>query len=989
MEILKNILISFGMIRIVVLIVLLQVCQVAAQMPDLRHYTANEGLANSMVYYALQDSKGFIWFCTESGVNRFDGHTFEVFTTNDGLADNENFRCIEDKRGRIWFASYNGRLSYFNGSTFINETTDPTLHYTSSINRHIMDLLEDEDGHIWFSRFFDEAVYRYDGKKITSFKRSDYSHFPNKLFFTYHHSINYLKGNAGHLYRQNLSSGDSTLLMQSYSNNDAIINTCRLRISDDEFYFNSRSGMIRFRRDSAFCELKPAELGLTNEQTFLFFTMAGNDLWLATSKGGLFFIPQFKTKGFTGVFRHYLHTLSVSCVITDNEGGVWATTLSEGVFYIPAPSAYVTNIPGESITSVKQNPWNGLRATGSYYGRLQIDSAGKLLRAAEFEPGMLRRIKGLHWLNDRKLIVGTDFTCYVYDVRSGKRNFIVKGPHFEQGFSDMDEGTAGIWLEGRSDIVLIREGQVEDVFRLAPYNTEKLVSIADGGGKGCWFTTLTGLYWFDLASRKAIKLADNNVFKANLKDLAFVKGILWVATDGNGLFLFKNNKPVKHVYSGNSEITSNMCRKLLYDGTSNLWVATNKGISVLNTDSAKYVMSLSADDILINNDIRDLDLCRGTAYIATPAGISTINVNKFVAVTAPPELYLRYLQAGDVLYAPHTTPSFSYSAGLIRLVYTALTFQANSSLHYRYKLQREGAAWNETRQGQLEFYGLAPGTYTVLASARKYNSDWCAPVTFSFTVLPLWYQSWVFKALVIILVLGSIALIAYRVILSNRQKNEARRRILESELRAIRLHMNPHFIFNSLTSLQLFILQKRGPEANDYISRFSRLIRWIMQYSNKQEISLKEEIVVLNTYLELEQLRFAKPFTVAMTIAPEIDVSTTVIPPLVIQPFVENAIKYGLAGRPEKGQLKLDFRKDKDLLLVTLEDNGVGRDAVRREQSLSGKEHESTGIKYTGERLRLLLGSRKGITPVKITDLFDHEGQAIGTRVELILPLLL
>lgn len=958
------------------------------QTPQFRHYTVNDGLANSMVYYVLQDSKGFIWFCTESGVNRFDGRNFELFTIKDGLADNENFRCMEDSKGRIWFASYNGKLSYFNGSKFINEKADKSLKYKTETNKHIRDLIEDDDGNIWFSKFLDYLNYKYDGKKISEVKGQVDESIPNKVLFNYNHTINCFKFNRKELYREDLTNHTAQLL-KSYKQKQYIPNECMQATAEDFLYFCSSEGLHHYTHDSIFTDFTREELGMKDSELMLAFKLIHNDLWLATCNKGLIFIPDFKTKGFTGKFSQFLNSITLSSILCDDEGGIWITTLSEGVYYIPASNNFISNVPGESFTSLEHSIKGDLFATGTYYGNFTIYSNNKpILQFNNFNP--LIRIKGLKWLSDTEVLIGTDYTPFIFDLVKKEKKVLLEDYNGQIGFSDMEEGPPGLWLEGRAGIFLLtREKKLEELYRQDLSSTEKLLSITEGGTAGCWFSSITDLYWLELKTKKETRICGQEIFNSNLKDIKYINGYLWVATDGNGLFIFKDRKLLKHIYSQNSKITSDVCQKLEFDGKQDLWVATNKGVTVFNAYTMDYVMSFTSDDVLINNDIRDIDLHNKKAYVATPAGISIIDVAKFISVTKPPKLYIRSLEAAGRIYDNQFLPMFNYYNGVIKLSYSAITFQSNSSLVYRYKIKKESNDWNETKSQQLEFYNLSPGSYTVLICAKKYNSSWSAPISFSFTVLPLWYQSVWFLATSVVLVLLLILFIAFRIIQTSKQKNEITRRMLESELKVIRLHMNPHFIFNTLNSLQFFIFKNKFIEVNTYIAKFSQLIRWIMSYSDKQEITLKEELDFLKTYIELEQLRFEKAFTLTLEVDEDLNLEGTRIPPLIVQPFVENAIKYGLSGKEEKGSLFLSFRKKDNYIFVIVEDNGVGRDHVKKEQQQSQREIESTGIKYTEERLKLLIKDLKVNMPLKIIDLFDAAGKATGTRIELIVPILL
>jgi LytS/YehU family sensor histidine kinase len=206
----------------------------------------------------------------------------------------------------------------------------------------------------------------------------------------------------------------------------------------------------------------------------------------------------------------------------------------------------------------------------------------------------------------------------------------------------------------------------------------------------------------------------------------------------------------------------------------------------------------------------------------------------------------------------------------------------------------------------------------------------------------------------------------------------------ELEMKALRAQMNPHFVFNSLSSIQESIITGKTEAASKYLSKFSKLIRLILENSGKQFIPVKTEIDLLTLYLELESFRFEN-FTYTFSIDPGIDANATMMPNMVIQPFVENALKHGLSKKASDKHLKIDIRLEEGRLFAIVEDNGVGRARAAATKSAAHPDHHSMGIHITEERLRLL-GQQGEATAAEITDLFDAQGNATGTLVKVNLP---
>jgi hypothetical protein len=206
------------------------------------------------------------------------------------------------------------------------------------------------------------------------------------------------------------------------------------------------------------------------------------------------------------------------------------------------------------------------------------------------------------------------------------------------------------------------------------------------------------------------------------------------------------------------------------------------------------------------------------------------------------------------------------------------------------------------------------------------------------------------------------------------------------EMQALRAQMNPHFIFNCLSSINRFILINKPDEASDYLTKFSRLIRMALQNSEKPLISLESELEALRLYLDLERLRFKNAFNYSITFINTIDTNTVHIPPMLIQPFVENAIWHGLMHK--KGHGSLDIKlcvEDKELTCIVT-DNGIGRNMAATLKSRSAEKSKSMGVGLTAGRLALLNKSKNEAAVFNIEDLVDEDGKGCGTRVVLIMP---
>ncbi len=217
-----------------------------------------------------------------------------------------------------------------------------------------------------------------------------------------------------------------------------------------------------------------------------------------------------------------------------------------------------------------------------------------------------------------------------------------------------------------------------------------------------------------------------------------------------------------------------------------------------------------------------------------------------------------------------------------------------------------------------------------------------------------------------------------------KENTEIERARLEIEKRLLRSQMNPHFIFNSLNSINSFIGENNSFEAQDYLTKFARLMRLILENSRKTSVVLEDEIMALEINLQLEKLRFDNRFDYVINVGKNIEVDDTYIPPMLIQPFVENAIKHGIKGREGKGMITLSFEIEKDLLICVVEDNGVGREISQSEKTFDS--HISLGTQVTMERMEILKHHHNNDIGINIIDLKDENKIGVGTRVVIKLP---
>jgi len=218
---------------------------------------------------------------------------------------------------------------------------------------------------------------------------------------------------------------------------------------------------------------------------------------------------------------------------------------------------------------------------------------------------------------------------------------------------------------------------------------------------------------------------------------------------------------------------------------------------------------------------------------------------------------------------------------------------------------------------------------------------------------------------------------------SGKQHAELQEKATRLEMQALRAQMNPHFIFNCLSSINCFILENNTEKASDYLTRFSRLIRMVLTNSEKPLITLEEELKMLGLYLDMERLRFENSFDYNITYTNDVDAASVLVPPLLLQPFCENAIWHGLRHKDDQGHLNIAILKEKEFLTCIITDDGVGRTKAAELNTLSAKKEKSMGLKITTERLSLFNHEKALNSFYEMTDVIDESGAVTGTKVSI------
>jgi len=503
--------------------------------------------------------------------------------------------------------------------------------------------------------------------------------------------------------------------------------------------------------------------------------------------------------------------------------------------------------------------------------------------------------------------------------------------------------------------------------------------------------TLSGLYAVPDGGKPVFLGSSEPFLKKRISGLTVSDdGTLWVASYDAGVVGYRGGKVIAHL-SRQQGLSSEICRTM-FAYRNILWIGTDKGLNKVRLDRPDYpVDRYNSQDGLGSDMINCIFADGSVVYVGTPAGISYFDETRVNTSEACPLYLLSIQNSGRELIDDSSSLLLPYTDKHLRLEFAGISYRAVGGVTYRYRLLGLDTIWRTTRENFLEYLTLPSGKYTLQLQAVNKFGVTSRLLPLNFGVATPWWQTWWFDALVF---LSAISLtwgfVSFRIRqVRNREKEKERlsQRMMELEYSALQSQMNPHFIFNCLNSIQQYVFDQDIFAANKYITGFAKLIRATLQNSSREFIFLSEEISYLSGYLSLEKLRFKEKMDYTFDVDPALQAGAYLVPPMLIQPYVENSMRHGLRHKTNgKGLIHIRFRHEGDRLSAIIEDNGIGRKKAATFKTREHIEYQSKGMSLTADRVRMINARYKQPIRVEVFDLEDEAGEASGTRVVLTLP---
>jgi len=968
-----------------------------------RSYSLAEGLPQSQVWCGLSDSRGFLWFGTQGGgLSRFDGLQFETFTTASGLSSNFILSLYQEKDYRIWVGTNRGLCHYdgrqvkalegqelpvrcmaqlpngvlLAGTTEgiykvktdslvptawpLKEELDQSIVYTLAqkgkqwwagtssglwevypncrqvaSGYEVFDLATSKDG-LWMA-VYGRGVYRYTDR-VEAVYTAELVRRPMSLF----------RDSSGTLYIGTQDQGvmvqdtTSTWGVSPAEGQDVMQNNVRDIFQDQagHLWITSSGGGVACRTQQNFQHFDRAD-GLRGNRIYALHSDTAQQLWMAVSRRGL---QVLDSTGFSApATQPPFPGIKCKTICGDSLGQIWVGSEGDGIAVLDTAGWY------------KIQAKDGLPS--NWIVKMLADTAGHIW-GATYSNGLFQI------------------------VQKGYRDYEIRRFGRSLGLPDM-----------------------------------RINALAISPDYKIWFGTFSGEVG-SLHNGKVERLftGDNGLPQASIRSIAFDRyGQIWLGTKGSGVFFAKLNT-AQASFTRLSEVhstTSENIYLMLSGPDSHIWAGSESGVDKIELDTIGQVAQVRHYNR--NDGFLGIETCHdaaiansdGSIWFGTMNGLTRYRPGESALSCITPNLHftqvdLFYKPLEETSWADYVVESGGLKPGLelpYRQNHLSFSFRAVAQmqpeeLRYRWRLEGADSDWSPASSTQsVNYANLPAGEYRFMVQASVGDCPWSTPLVAPFAIAePFWQASW-FAPAVIVAAIILISLIAWLVVRRVKRREKAHRedlklqnRLLQLEQKALQLQMNPHFIFNALTGIQSLIAGGSYPKARMRINEFAKLMRSTLYNARKPFITLQEEADTLYRYLEIEQFCQAQPFTFEIVLPEGIDSDEVSLPPMLLQPFVENAVLHGISHLDYAGHITIEFTLEEELLHVCIKDNGVGRKKAAQLQEERKPGHQSVALKVTKERLEAMRG-HDPYESLKITDIMDTKGNIKGTKVEVVLPI--
>ncbi|MGL5890405.1 MAG: sensor histidine kinase [Bacteroidia bacterium] len=951
-----------------------------------KRFTSADGIPNSIIFTVFEDSRGLLWVGTDGGVGVYDGYKFRVLKTASIYSDNAVLGILEDHNGRIWFRTTHGMLMYYENGELKTCTVNKQIAAEfSNVSEVCVSMYVDTKNNVWMSFSRSQFIL-----KVTA--NSNWSSFEKIVIPNQQKSGAYtFQVEAGYeSWLSGISTASDTIHLLDQYTGYPFTKKVNLLSKTLHSYTHSRFKILFADADEYFVAANNIVYRISYSGQIDSLVLSGeivlcgteNNGWLyfGVLNGGCF---RLKKADFNKKNAELIFSGNVTGIEIDREGGCWISTYNDGLYYIPwlntlvidksdglvsSNVTYINKINHQFFYGYPQNTFSVVTDQKIVNYPWRLFSLNKLNQDSFILAGSK---SGVILFNNENEFIGID--TFLRDNKHLRMPVVCVLPQNRTARSQSK------WVE--FEHFANREKIIQSPYYVSEIAIDK---------KGTLLATTSGGI-YSLKNDKFVNVDSLNELMQTAFSCIHIlpDNSYWIGSRGVGIVAYNENK-IARKFDMSDGLLSNDVRCIIPSARGNIWIGTSGGLQLLN-DKFEILLTISSALGLPQNEVNHVFEDSTSVYVATSGGVFRFEQTQIYSQDIIPELYFESFQINDSNYqiGANDVLRLNYWQSKLKISYIGISLRRQGNLNYRYRIL-PGAPWQQTNSTMLDFPKLIPGEYCFELQVQGLTGKWSKSLIQKFIISPPFWQLIWFRILTMILIIVSLALIF--LILRKRQlvKQEKQlaftRQLEQLRLQALQAQMNPHFMFNVMGSIQHFILNNDADNAANYLTRFSRLLRNVLEQSSHERISFDQEIETLRLYLQLESLRMER-FSFEINCDEKLTPMSILIPPMIIQPYIENAIWHGLTHKKGERKLRLNFRVcDGEQLIVEVEDNGIGRKAaaeIKAQNQLNN--HRSRGMELIEQRIGAIHYLYAQFISVDTKDLYQNDGTASGTLVTLII----
>lgn len=966
-------------------------------------YKTFDGLPDSYILNVYQDSRNYLWIGAYRGLSLFDGKNFRNYGFSNGMPDLYTNCFREDRENRIWISTRKG-MGYIKNNTYYPTAVNDSMQieyvysYAESTAGRMLALtskgMYEWNNSIWVKRNLINRFADMPVRNIVHGSDADYIAYNN-------HLVKYFSNGTYSVVDSNFSVTPYYLIIKKYG---------------EDIIVQSPGGLQKIKDDKMVSLFEKELSGL-----FIYNSLKDSKgrYWVATDEKGLFVSEPGNETKFS--YQVPVPNNLVSNIYEDKEQNIWLADFQGLIkvresFYtslppIAGPMQEINNFFHDSIYLMTYSYYSGFRTydgkqfqrdklfNDSYYKVLKKDNdtlldfisvapnsniwavtrGKKLVRIAETGTTIIQakdsngnavRFYHVKYNPYSRKIIACSSTLYEVENNTAKKfvpanNIIITNPRYSFVCSN---GNIITHTKGGEEFYVInKKGVVTNITKDMQYT---------------------------------IFIPDIDIYEGPDKSV-------WVVVPGLGMrrYNWENNDHLKLSLSITTQqgLPNDVVTSICFDKYDRLWASTLSGIVIiestkLNTEGLLPMIVIDKKNydltININENFAILEKSGlGNIWLSTGTELARFYPEKFSTMERAPEMCLekvrlnlqetnwqKYCDSLAGFFELPVNPVLPYNMNNFVFHFKAVSFSNEGEVLYSYRTKGGDNVWSPPfSNNTITSIRFSPGTYTIYIRAKKANSDWGEPVSFTFTIMQPWWNTWGFRITGVIVTSILLTIIFRKQVKRIKQNAAIQNQLRDLEMKALRAQMNPHFIYNALNSIQSLVIDKRNNEAQDYMVKFSRLLRQVLNHSEENVITLDKELTTLELYIELESLRLNYELQYSINVDENIVGEKEWVPPLILQPFVENALWHGLSEKQGEKILTVNITENDEWIHCEVADNGTGR-RKKNAGDIIFRNKGPRGMEITKGRLAIF-NQTDAKENIVITDLKDSNGNPAGTTV--------